>query len=146
MFKLRYTVEILRLGWNRHFLESNKEKLPLMMINGHMSLVAGFRLQQITHLKVLSQAVLWEYLMLSREGFIVYRSVLKIYIPYCQIYELVATFFLNWSFRLSVQIKSDYILSVPFCSAYLFDVALILTEINISIFVSRAIVMASRRQ
>ena len=29
-----------------------------MMINGHMSLVAGFGLQQITHLKVLEQAVL----------------------------------------------------------------------------------------
>lgn len=63
------------------------------MINGHMSLVAGFRLQQITHLKVLSQAVLWEYLMLSREAFIFYRSLSKIRIPYCQIYELVATFF-----------------------------------------------------
>jgi len=63
------------------------------MINDRMSLVEGFRLQQITHLKVLAQAVLWEYLMLSREGFIFYRSVLKIHIPYCQIYELVATFF-----------------------------------------------------
>jgi len=64
------------------------------MINGHMSLVAGFRLQQITHLKVLAQEMLWEYLMLSsRECFILYRSVSKIHIPYCQIYELVATFF-----------------------------------------------------
>lgn len=106
------------------------------MINGHMSLVAGFRLQQITHLKVPEQAVLWEYLMLSREGFIVYRSVSKIHIPCCQIYELVATFFLNWSIRLSVQIKSDYILSVPFCSAYLFDVALIWTAIYIDICIS----------
>jgi hypothetical protein len=63
------------------------------MINGHMSLVAGFRLQQITHLKVLAQAVLWEYLMLNMEGSIFYPSVSKIHIPYCQIYEFVATFF-----------------------------------------------------
>ena len=42
------------------------------MINGHMSLVAGFRLQQITHSKVLARAMLWEYLMLSsRECLIV---------------------------------------------------------------------------
>lgn len=63
------------------------------MINGHLSLVAGFRLQQITLLKVLAQAVLWEYLMLSREGFVIYCSVSKIHIPYCQIYKRVATFF-----------------------------------------------------
>jgi hypothetical protein len=103
------------------------------MINVYMSLVAGFILQQITHMKVVAQPVLWEYLMLGREGFSVYRSLSKIHITYCQIYELVATFFLNWSFRLSVQIKSDYILSVPLCSAYLFDVALIWTEIYIDI-------------
>jgi len=65
------------------------------MINGHMSLVAGFRMQQITHLSFLAQAVLWKNLMLSREGFIFYLSVSKIHSQYCQIYELVATFFLT---------------------------------------------------
>jgi len=28
MVKPRYTVEILWLGWNRHFLESNKKNCP----------------------------------------------------------------------------------------------------------------------
>jgi hypothetical protein len=40
------------------FSGKQKEKLPLMVINGHLSLVAGFKLQQITLLKVLEQTAL----------------------------------------------------------------------------------------